>query len=88
MELGDDSEADGVDGVCNCTFCPPKPLDMESTIKRYLLSSIWENENNSTKKHIISAMRSAKVAIHAGAPELCGLALGISLTLPRAAPQH
>jgi len=54
-----------VSSICCCT---PKASFIDSAICLYLITSSSEKDRIRTKKHISRDMRSAKVAIHKGAP--------------------
>ena len=65
-------------------FCTPKANFIEPAICLNFNTSISENANSNTKKHINNDIKSAKVPIHAGKPS--GGHLGHSssaITLPR-----
>jgi hypothetical protein len=50
------------------TFCTPNAWVIEPANRLNFIASISENDSNSTKKHISSDIKSAKVPIHAGDP--------------------
>ena len=75
-----------------CLRCTPKASRMDPAICLYLATSISEKESSSTKKHISSDIRSAKVMTQAGAPASCFFSGGASSSMgmcagPRPQPQ-
>src|SRR5690606_6007420 len=59
----------GISSTFN-SACTPNACASEPASRLNFIASISENDNNSTKKHINSAIESAKVASHGGRPSL------------------